>query len=251
MTDNLKWQFVPFLLAAIFLGVLSSCGNGDRMPDIAADTSSTSTALMATTQLTSTTTTTTTTTTTIPPKPSPILCEDWQRATPARWISRQGRWLQQCVRKTAEEMGISCSSNQRLSWNETGKTWRCRSLTPYEQADRDCAESPRITINGERSNHNSEGKCLMLVCDRPKGRTSGYISNYACVSRAWDSYEDSYWHDRSSKITETEARAMEFQSASGTIRDLNKKFSRCEYRLLTSTSRITEYDGIAYYCHVN
>ena len=180
------------------------------MPDIAADTSSRSTALMATTQLTSTTTTTTT----IPPKPSPILCEDWQRATPARWISRQGRWLQQCVRKTAEEMGISCSSNQRLSWNETGKTWRCRSLTPYEQADRDCAESPRININGERSNHNSEGKCLMLVCDRPKGRTSGYISNYACVSRAWDSHQDSYSHDRSSKITETEARAMEFQSAS-------------------------------------
>lgn len=251
MTDNLKRQFVAFLLAAIFFGVLSSCGNEDRMPEIAADTSSTSTALMSTTRLTPTTTTTSTTT--IPPKPLPILCENWQRATPARWSSYQKRWLQECVRKSAKEMGISCPTNatQKLLWDDTKKTWRCRSLTLSERANRDCAESPRITIAGKRSNHNSEGKCLMLVCDSPKGRTSGYISNYACVSRTWDSYEDSFWHDRSSKITETEARAMEFQSASDTIRDLNKKFSHCEYRLLTATFRITEYDGIAYYCHVN
>lgn len=249
MTGNLKWQLIPFLLAAIFFGVLSSCGNEDSMPDIAADTSSTSIDLVTTTRLASTTTTTTT----IPPKPSPILCENWQKATPARWSSYQKRWLQECVRKSALEMGISCPTNatQKLSWDESENTWRCQSLTLSERANRDCAGSPRITVNGERSNHNSEGKCLMLVCDRSKGGTSIYISNYACVSRTWDSYEDSFWHDRSSKITEAEARAMEFQSASDTIRDLNKKFSRCEYRLLSATSRITEYDGIAYYCHVN
>ena len=142
-----------------------------------------------------------------------------------------------CTRPPAPE----CDDNSTSEWSEETGAWKCRELTRDEKAAKDCIGSPTFW-NGEFEGNYSprQGyRCLILICDIPK---QDHPSN-----RLWSNYACSEHHR---DITLSEVAVMEFQLGDETIKDLEKKFRSCRADSWTLANRITEYDTVAFWCHL-
>ena len=168
---------------------------------------------------------------------TPISCEG---DTEIFWRKHIKEW--RCNRIDPPE----CDRDEKAVWQNQPSVWSCVALTRAEKAELVCAGSPNINLDGSvKYNADLGYRCLILVCDRSKGR---WKYNYDCLP----GYTDSYWYGHHTLLTTREVEAMENQDADQTIEDLQKKpeFSSCVMHGYTPRG-IYEYDVAAFWCTIN